>query len=237
MKKRIIITGVTHGIGKETAVKFLQEGWEVFGCASSRQERRGEEMMEQYRNFHFRRADVSDSREVEQLFEWCGPVSAAFNNAGTGCEPKAPHEMDEQAARRILEVNLLGTALCMKQECARMRESGGVVINNASVSALKAGTGADAVYSASKAGVLRLTAEAAVQKAYRGKIWFFSLVPGWIETRMTAMDRKEAWSQRLPAGRPGLPRQAAELVYAAVANPEPFESGQEFYISGGGHLL
>jgi len=194
-------------------------------------------MMKKYRSFHFLCADVSDSRDVEKLFSWCGPVDAAFNNAGIGCVPKVPHEMDADAARRVLEVNLLGTALCMKHECALMLAHGGVIVNNSSISAFKCGTGADAVYSASKAGVLRLTAEAAAQKIYRGRIWFFSVVPGWIETRMTAADDKTAWSQRLPSGKAGTPQQAADLVYAIVTNPKPFESGQEFHISGGGYLV
>lgn len=237
MKKQILITGGTHGIGKAVAEKHLKEGWTVYSCASSPQDRRGEEMMERYPDFHFLRADVSDARDVERLFAWCGPIDAAFNNAGTGCVPKAPHEMDVEAAQRVLAVNLLGTALCMKYECAAMLAKGGVIVNNSSVSAFKSGTGADALYSASKAGVLRLTAEAAVQDVYRGKIWFFSLVPGWIETRMTAADDKAEWARFLPAGRPGTPQEAAELVYAITANPKPFSSGQEFHISGGGYLV
>lgn len=237
MKKRILITGATHGIGKSTAEKFLKEGWEVYGCGSSHTDRRGKEMEETYRDFHFLYADVSEYRETERMLEWCGPLDAAFNNAGIGCVPKAIHEMDLEAARRILEVNVLGTALCMKYECLRMLENaGGVIVNNSSVAAFKSGTGADSVYSASKAGILRLTAEAAARKEYWGRIKFFSIVPGWIETRMTAADDKEEWKNRLPSGRAGTPKQVAELVFAIINFQERFESGQEFQINGGGIL-
>lgn len=236
MEKKILITGASHGIGKKTAEAFGKNGWKVYGCGSNREDRRGPEMEKAYRWFHFMYADIADSRDTERMLAWCGPLDAAFNNAGIGCVPRLPHEMDPDEARRVLEVNLLGTALCMKYECASMLETGGVIINNSSVSAYKSATGADAIYSASKAGILRLTAEAAAQKAYWGKIKFFSILPGWVETRMTAADDREARGRQLPSGRWNTPREAAELVFSIVTHQEAFESGQEFQISGGGLL-
>lgn len=235
--KRILITGAAHGIGWATALKFLNHGWEVYGCGSNREELKGIQMAEQNHSFHFLYADVSKEEEVKRLFDWCGTIDAAFNNAGIGCIPAPVHRMDLDNARKVLEVNLLGTALCMKYECAAMLEGKGVILNNSSVSAYKAATGADAMYSASKAGILRLTAEAAVCPVYRDKIKFFTLVPGWIETRMTAADDKTLWGEMLPSGRAGSPGEVAEIVYAIVENQEAFESGQEFSITGGGRFL
>jgi 3-oxoacyl-[acyl-carrier protein] reductase len=233
----ILITGSSHGIGRATAEWFLDKGWEVFGCGSSPADLRGEEMARQHSGFHFRRADISEESEVRGLLEWCGSIDAAFNNAGIGCEPKSMHLLDALEARRILEVNLLGTAFCMKYECMAMQAEGGVIVNSSSVAAAKAGTGADWIYSASKAGILRMTAEAAVRREYWDKIRFFSLIPGWIETRMTAADDKEEWKKKLPSGKAGTPQEAARLVYRIVTEREAFDSGQEFHVNGGGSLL
>ncbi len=222
-RSKILITGSTHGIGKTVAEKFLGEGWEVYGCGSSRDDKRG--------------PDISVEEEVRALSGWCGAVDAAFNNAGTGCAPEPAHCMDTSAARRILEVNLLGTALCMKYECAQMLQKGGVIVNSSSVAAFRAATGADPVYAASKAGVLRLTAEAAVRPEYRDRIRFFTVIPGWIETRMTAMDDKREWEKRLPGGRAGTPQEVAELVYRIIKEQDCFDSGQEFHVNGGGILV
>ncbi len=238
MTQKIVITGISHGIGKSTAEKFAAEGWEVFGCGSNGGDGRGMEIAEGNPRIHYMQADISQEEEVRALFAWCGPVDAAFNNAGIGFEPREIHLMDAAQAKRVLEVNLFGAALCMKYECDLMlKHAGGVIVNNASVSACKAATGADAVYAASKAGLLRLTAEAAAQAAYRDRIKFFSVIPGWIETRMTAADDKEEWKRKLPSGRIGRPKQVAELVYAIVNGQNSFESGQEFQINGGGFLL
>lgn len=236
--KKILITGCTHGIGRQTAEVFLEQNWEVYGCAGNRGERRGLEMQQRYRNFHFRYADVSCEGDVAEIAAWCGAVDAAFNNAGIGCKPVPVHLMDTGNAKRILEVNLLGTALCMKYECAVMlRGAGGVIVNNASIAAAKAATNADIMYAASKAGILRLTAEAAVEREYRDHIKFFSVIPGWIETRMTAEDDKAEWARMLPSGRAGEPIQVAELVFGVIANADRFVSGQEFYVDGGGRLI
>ena len=195
-------------------------------------------MEEKNPQFHHMYADVSVEEDVKRLFTWCGSVDAAFNNAGIGYEAVDIHMMDTEKARRVLEVNLFGTALCMKYECAMMLKGlGGVIVNNTSISANKALTGADFIYAASKAGMLRLTAEAAVQAAYRDKIKFFSIIPGWIETRMTSADDKDEWKKKLPSQKIGTPQQVAELVYTIINSKNSFESGQEFYMSGGGHLI
>lgn len=238
MPHKIIITGAGHGIGKSTAERFIAEGWEVFGCGSNAEDMRGREMAEKYPQFHYMYADIALEEDVKRLFAWCGSVDAAFNNAGVGYESVDIHMMDAEKARRVLEVNLLGAALCMKYECTLMLQgTGGVIVNNASVAAYKALTGADFIYAASKAGVLRLTAEAAVQEVYRDKVKFFSVIPGWIETRMTAMDCKDEWRKKLPSKKIGTPQQVAELVYTIISNQGSFESGQEFYMSGGGCLI
>lgn len=232
--KKILIPGASHGIGLEAARYFIANKWEVYGCGANRQDDRGMRMSEQNPNFHFMYADISKEEDVEQLMVWCGDLDAAFNNAGVGCEPKPLHEMDSSEAIRVLKVNLFGTAVCMKHEIRSMQKKGGVIINNSSVSAYKAATGADAMYSASKAGILRLTAEAAVDPAYIDRIKFYSLVPGWIETRMTSQDDKTLWAEKLPSGRAGNTREVAKLVYTVIENSGSFESGQVFYCSGGG---
>ncbi len=75
---------------------------------------RGMELAERNPRIHYMQADISREEDVKALFAWCGPVDAAFNNAGIGFEPKEMHLMDAAQAKRVMEVNLFGAALCMK---------------------------------------------------------------------------------------------------------------------------
>ncbi len=234
--KTILITGATHGIGKAAVELFCAKGWEVYGIASSTDDTRGSEMMKLLPNFHYRTADVSNEVEIAALLEDIGRLDAAFNNAGTGIAPQRLPEADIARARRVIDVNLIGTLICMKHE-VNHTPGQGVVVNNASLAAFKAATGADMSYSASKAGVLALTAEAAANPAYAGRISFFSIAPGYIETRMTAADDKAAQKAKLPARRLGAPAEVAALVYNIITNHYAFTSGQCFNFDGGAFLI
>lgn len=233
---KILITGATHGIGKAAAELFCSRGWEVYGISGNGEDGRGAAMEKTLPGFHYRVADVSNEPEISALLGRIGQLDAAFNNAGTGIAPQKLSEADIARARRVIDVNLVGTLICMKHEIAHMPGSG-VVVNNASLAAFKAATGADMSYSASKAGVLALTAEAAANPEFAGRVSFFSIAPGYIETRMTAADDKEAQKRRLPSRRLGQPAEVAALIYNIITNHYAFTSGQCFNFDGGAFLI
>lgn len=235
LSKKIFITGATHGIGKATAELFCSKAWEVYGISSDNKDTRGQSMMAENKSFHHQVIDVRDEQKIAEYLNSIGPIDAAFNNAGIGKIPEKPQEENISAVKDVLEVNLLGTIICMKHELKNMQK--GTIINNASISAIKAKTGADAAYCASKAGILRLTAEAAACADYVSNIKFFSLLPGYINTRMTAADNKEEMLKKLPHKRIGEPTEVAELVYQIIENNYAFTSGQCFNIDEGAFLI
>lgn len=230
--KKFFITGATHGIGKATAELFCQKGWQVFGISLNAEDNRGKEMSERFPSFCYRRADVRNEAEISALLREIGPIDAAFNNAGIGKVQENIENESIDGAREVVETNLFGTLICMKHELKNMRQ--GCVVNNASIAAFKSGTGADASYAAAKAGILRLTAEAAVCPAYLSRISFFCLAPGYVRTRMTASDKDKA--SQLLRKEMRCPEEVARLVYKIVEDREAFTSGQCFNIDGGEFL-
>lgn len=239
MINRIFVSGATHGIGYQLVRSLAQNPANVlYTCASNREDPRGDRLRE---FTQFRYCDLARPKEIEAFFDFCcgdAPLNVAVNNAGTGCVPRPLHLSDEKAARRVLEVNFIGAYLCMKREIASMLEAGsGLIINVASIAAWKAGVGADPIYSASKAALCQLTKECAAEPRYRDKIRFVTVLPGWIETRMTAMDNKEKWASFLPSGRPGTPEEVARVIQCIIEHPQGYPSGTEIYLCGGGELV
>ena len=235
LSKKIFITGATHGIGKATSELFCKQGWQVYGISSNLEDDRGKMMMQDNKNFIHQTIDVTKEEEVAEYLQNIGPIDAAFNNAGIGITPQDIDKVDISEAQRVIEVNLIGTMICMKHEIKNMKQ--GVIINNSSIAAYKAQTGADMSYSASKAGILRLTAEAAANPKYRNKIAFFSIIPGYIKTRMTASDKEEKIKSKITDTQMGEPNEIAQLVYQIVLNNYAFSTGECFNYNKGAFLI
>lgn len=157
----IIITGASSGIGRETALKFLAEGWQV-GLVARRHDRL-EAVAKSAENAHVLPTDVTDPQAVEAAFDAftgkAGRLDALFNNAGL-FTPAAP--IDEIAVEdwlHAVNVNLTGMFLCARAAFARMRAQapqGGRIVNNGSISAQSPREGS-VCYTTTKHGVTGLT--------------------------------------------------------------------------------
>jgi NAD(P)-dependent dehydrogenase (short-subunit alcohol dehydrogenase family) len=157
----IIVTGASQGIGKATALRFLQTGWTV-GLLARRSEALAE-VAKGHANAVILSADVTDEASVETAFAGfvaqAGRLDALFNNAGRGAPASTIDEMDVALWREVVEVNLTGMFLCARAAFRIMRHQspqGGRIINNGSISAVMPRPGA-APYNATKHGVLGLT--------------------------------------------------------------------------------
>ena len=157
----IIVTGASSGIGRATALAFLDAGWRV-GLIGRRAE-----VLEETAQGNDRAlvlpCDVTDEAQVSAAFgraaaEW-GRIDTLFNNAGQGLKSVLIDEMSLADWRRVTEVNISGMFLCARAAFAAMRRQapqGGRIINNGSVSAHVPRPGSVA-YTASKHAVTGMT--------------------------------------------------------------------------------
>ncbi|MCR8725941.1 SDR family oxidoreductase [Frigidibacter sp. ROC022] len=159
--KSIIITGASGGIGKATALAFLEAGWTVGLLA--RNAAKLDELAADHPAAHALPCDVTDVDQVEAAFQdfvgKVGHLDVLFNNAGRGAPPQTIDEMDPEVWKAVLDVNLTGMFLCARAAFRVMRHQkpqGGRIINNGSISAVMPRPGA-APYNATKHGVLGLT--------------------------------------------------------------------------------
>ncbi len=166
-----IITGAGSGIGRATAVAFLNDGYRV-GLAGRRQQALEEAIREAGTQAASRAiavpTDVTDEDAVKGLFsrvrEEFGHVDVVFNNAGTFAPAVALEDLTAAQWRAVVDVNLTGMFLCVREAFRVMKAQeprGGRIINNGSVSA-HAPRPNSAPYTATKHAVTGLTKSASL---------------------------------------------------------------------------
>jgi 3-oxoacyl-[acyl-carrier protein] reductase len=169
----LITAAAGAGIGGATARRFLEEGARVL-ISDAHPRRLKEYEAELGRDFPGAvvavACDVTDEAQVRALFDTAvqehGRLDVVVNNAGLGGTSPLVDMSDEQWSR-VLDVTLNGTFRCTRAALRRMRETGGVIVNNASVVGWRAQAG-QAHYAAAKAGVMALTRCAAAEAAEYG---------------------------------------------------------------------
>src|SRR5215510_4254096 len=159
-----IITGAGRGIGKATALAFLEDGYHVVLTGRHRDtlERTAAESGAGDRALVVP-ADVTDPAAVDALFAGArkelGRLDVLFNNAGTGARPVPLDELGLDEWRKVVDVNLTGTFLCTRAAFRMMKDQdprGGRIINNGSISAYAPRPGS-APYTATKHAITGLT--------------------------------------------------------------------------------
>jgi NAD(P)-dependent dehydrogenase (short-subunit alcohol dehydrogenase family) len=188
-----LITGAGTGIGRATALAFLNEGYSVVLAGRRR------ELLEQTialagsegRQALAVRADVSDPASVQSLFETVkstfGRLDVLFNNAGTSAPAIPLEELSIEQWRRVVDVNLTGPFLCTQAAFRLMKEQspqGGRIINNGSISA-QAPRPNSAPYTATKHAITGLTKSTALD-GRKYDIACGQIDIGNAETEMTA---------------------------------------------------
>lgn len=137
MKKTILITGASTGIGRDTALYFAQKGWNV--AATMRNPGKAEGITEN-ENLKIFALDVQDKntiqKGVDQTISAFGQIDVLLNNAGYGAAGVLEAGTDEQI-RRQFDVNFFGLIDVTKAVLPYMKkQKQGVVINISSVGGL-----------------------------------------------------------------------------------------------------
>ena len=159
--KTIIITGAGRGIGRATALAFLDAGWAV--GLIGRDVPALEETAKGYEGALVLGCDVSEEQAVDRAFgaacdRW-GQLDVLFNNAGIMLKGALIDEIEVKDWRDLIDINLTGSFICARAAFRQMRKQlpqGGRIINNGSISAHAPRWGSVA-YTASKHAITGLT--------------------------------------------------------------------------------
>lgn len=241
-----VVTGGSSGIGEETALTFAERGASV--VVADLDEEGGQAVVEAIESDGgdaiFTETDVTDPEStaamVETAVEEFGGLDHAFNNAGIGGPQEPVHEVDPDKWASVVDVNLQGVFNCLQAELRQMQtqDSGGAIVNNASVLG-KVGFAGASGYVAAKHGVLGLTKTAALENGETG-VRINAVCPGFIETPLLEAggitsdpDLRKTIEERHAMNRLGTPEEVADAVVWLSSDEASFVTGEAMGVEGG----
>ena len=218
-----VVTGAARGIGAAIADRLAADRHRVY-----RLDVLGAEGVTA--------CDVTDAAAVAALAGAIGPVDILVNNAGRW-RFAALEDVTPEDFRAVLEVNLMGTFLCTQAFGRSMLARGaGSIVNIVSIAAYRANPMVGA-YSASKAAVVALTEQTALEWGPRG-VRCNAVGPGLVPTPGTGAvyDDERVRAVRagaVPLRRLGTPEEIAEVVAFLASERAGYVNGQVVYVDGG----
>lgn len=243
-RKKAVVTGASSGIGRATAERFAQEGWDV--CVTARRESRLRELVDRLppgRHLVVP-GDYSDPRTAEAIAqevrrEWA-VVDALANCAGVYfAAPVIDSTLDEW--RKAFDIMING-ALYVTRACVPLMTRGGRIIHVTSIHHERAETGSSS-YAMAKAAINQYCRALALELASKD-ILVNAVAPGFINTEMSIVngvnELESEWFKRnyveghhLPLRRPGQPEEVAGVIYFLAGPDATYLTGQVITVDGG----
>lgn len=241
--KVALVTGGNSGIGLGMAEALAEAGADVciWGRSADKNSAAADRLKPYGQKVLALQCDVSDPEQVEENFtktiEAMGKVDACFANAGIGSFGTPFHEMDIDEWRKVFGINMEGVFFTFQKAVGQMmkQNTGGSLVATSSLSA-RAGVPRAEHYAATKAGVLAIIRALAVEYARYG-IRANAILPGWIETDMTAdifnWDKfKQNVMPRVPARRWGVPADFGPIAVYFAGDASEYHTGDAVVIDG-----
>lgn len=230
MKRTVVVTGGTRGIGAAVSRVLFCAGWHVVAASISQAEI---DAFDGPAEIDLSLADVTDDFSVNALFAKLDNLDGLVNCAGI---LQRGEEYDLAVFQRVIEVNLIGTMRCCVAAQPKLSKSRGAIVNMASMLSTFGGPLVPA-YSASKGGVAQLTKSLAGKWA-EDNIRVNAVAPGWIETEMTqglreTPERSETILNRTPMRRWGKAEEVGSLVKWLLSDEASFVTGSIYPVDGG----
>lgn len=242
MKKTIIVTGASRGIGAAIVKMLAKEDNNIvlnYNKSEEIAKKMQEEFTKQGKNVEIFKADVSKREEVKKLIEYTinkfKKIDVLINNAGIS-QTRLFTDITDEDWNNMLKVNL-NSVFYMTQEALpyMIHEKEGCIINISSIWG-KTGAACETHYSVAKAGVDAMTKSLAKELG-PSNIRVNSIAPGIIDTDMNKYLSDEELAnieEEIPLGRIGSPETITKCVKWLIE--DEYTTGQIIGINGGWNI-
>ena len=178
--ERVLITGASSGLGRQLAIDYAKQGFQVFACG--RNIERLQSLQHLHKDIHPLCFDVTDQRAVQNTLALLEDIpKLIILNAGD-CEYINHGQLDSNLFRRVFESNFFGVINIL--ETLQARIGAGTHIGIVSSAATHIGLPRAEAYGASKAALNYFTRSLAIDWQAR-KVSFSLIAPGFIKTPLT----------------------------------------------------
>ncbi len=247
MKKVVLITGASRGIGAACALLAAQQGWAV-AVNYVANSLAADEVVRQIRAAGGTaitvQADVAIEKQAMRMFETVdaklGAITGLVNNAGVVDVASRVDAMDVARLERMWATNITSSFVCARQAVKRMSRlyggAGGAIVNLSSAAARIGSPGQYVDYAASKAAIDAFTMGLAKEVATEG-IRVNAVRPGIIDTDIHASggepDRAQRMAPLVPMQRAGSAHEVAQAVLWLLSDAASYTTGSIVDVAGG----
>lgn len=240
--KIALVTGASRGIGEEAARLLAEQGAHVI--VSSRKQDACEKIAQSIRDnggqasaFACHIGEMEQIQSIYQHIQDChGKMDILVNNAAAN--PYYGHIVDTDvgAFQKTVDVNIRGYFYMTSNACRLMKESGGAIVNVASVNGVRPGD-KQGIYSITKSAIIGMTKAFALECG-TDNIRVNAILPGLTDTKFasTLTSNEEVlsvWLKQIPLQRYAQPSEMAGTILYLVSDASGFVTGSSVMVDGG----
>lgn len=247
MRKVLLVTGGSRGIGAATSILAAQKGWAVAVNYTSNSQA-ADDVVAQIKKAGGEamsvQADVANEEQVLAMFEkvrsTLGPLQGLVNNAGVVDVSARLDQMSMARWRRMFDINVLGAMLCAREAIRQMSTlhggQGGSIVNLSSAAARLGAPGQYLDYAAAKGAIDSFTLGLSKEVAAEG-IRVNAIRPGLIDTDIHASgglpNRVKDLEHLVPAKRGGTAMEVAHAIVWLLSDDASYTTMSFLDVSGG----
>ncbi len=242
MNKTVLITGAAKGIGKQIAIDFAQEGYNV--CINyNKSEKEANELMQGLTSKGYNvicyKCDVSDREEVNKMINHIisifGSIDVLINNAGIA-QYKLFTDITQSDLDNMIKISLVGMFNVTQEVLTQymINKKSGKIINISSIWG-QVGASCEVHYSMVKAGIIGFT-KALAKELSLSNITVNAVAPGVIETDMINNFNENELIEicnEIPLNRIGKPEDVSGSVLFLASDKADYITGQVISPNGG----